>query len=300
MRTSGSRHLYISSAAAMAIIFSAVNCQARAQNQEGKDGAAKRSEAKVASSKGIIVDKKITDSEKEYYKTTMKAGDKYSSKQAKVLNQIPGVNVTAKDLQESEVKKGVSLNPITWLFKPVIRLQEQSVHLEQQIMKLTGPISALQPGILKLDNRIVSVGKEIGAVRSEIGTVEEKIENVGNQLSAMRQDITAMRVELGEIKKPIVDLQGPIVRLHDPLTKIEKPISGIDSRLVLLDKELGDLKTLLSLVLTAIFISAGIIAVGTPVAAILIWRNKAKLLPKPTPQQIKEENTLARSGDSVD
>lgn len=62
-----------------------------------------------------------------------------------------------------------------------------------------------------------------------------------------------------------------------------------------LEDQLNDLRTLMSLVLTSIFICAGLIAIGTPVAAILIWRNRHKLLPKPKPEEARQEASIGKA-----
>lgn len=201
----------------------------------------------------------VKEAQKKQAEVNLKKSDQYADDTAKAVNRIPGANVKAEDLKETTVKKkaGVNLNPFSWLFRPITRLQEQSLRLEQQMMKLTGPIAALQPGMLRLEKQIVNV--------------ESRTEKVQNQMAEMQTDISAMRQELTQIKKPIMELKEPIVALRDPLKRIEKPITGVN-------EDLNELKALLSLVLTSIYIAAAVIAFGTPVAAILIWRNKSKLL----------------------
>ena len=211
----------------------------------------------------------------------LKKSDQYAEQQAQAINRIPGVNVKAEDLKETTVKKkaGVNLNPFSWLLRPITRLQEQSIRLEQQMMKLTGPIAALQPGMLRLEKRIVSVESQTGKVQ--------------DQMRLMQTDITAMRNELGQIKKPIMELREPIVALRDPLQKIEKPVTSVN-------KDINELKTLLSLVLTSIYVAAAVIAFGTPLAAILIWRNKHKLLKPAKPDENDEEEAVKARPRAVD
>lgn len=260
-----------------------------------------RAEEKQASEK-IQVDNKLTKEEKKAGEDATQKTDQFNKSQAEAINRVPGAAVTPDDLSDKKAKKkgGFTLNPVTWLFKPVLQLQQQSVRLEQQIMKLTGPIAALQPGMLSLEKRIVGMQGQMQHVEERMGTVDQRIGKVQEQMSSMQSDISAMRQQVGEMKKPISDLRAPIVALHDPLLNIAKPVSGVELRLENLDKQLNDLKTLISLVLTAIFIAAGAIAVGTPVAAILVWRNRAKFLPKPKPSERAAEQALDRTGKLVD
>lgn len=211
----------------------------------------------------------------------LQKSDQHAADTAKAINHIPGANVKAEDLKETTVKKKASpgFNPLGWLFRPITRLQEQSLRLEQQMMKLTGPIAALQPGMLRLEKRIVSV--------------EGQTHRVQNQMALMQSDISAMRSELSQIKKPIMELRQPIEALREPLTKIEKPVTGVN-------QDLDELKTLLGLVLTSIYIAAAVIAFGTPIAAIVIWRNKHKILKPAKDDESDEEKAIAARPRPVD
>jgi len=233
----------------------------------------------------IKVDNKITNEEKQQYNNIVDQANQFIDDQVSVLNKVPGVEVNQDDLKEKK-KSGPAFNPIKWVFGPVIRLQEQSVKLEQQIMKLTGPIAALQPGMLGLESRITSMQTQLGHLEKTTGSVED-------ELTAIRQDIAAMHATLSEIKKPVTDLKGPIMSLHDPILNIEKPIVGVD-------KDLNEVKMLLRFVLTAIFVASLIIAIGTPVAAILVWRNRKKLLPEPDRDQLQEEQRIKQVTKAMD
>jgi chromosome segregation ATPase len=233
----------------------------------------------------VQVDDKVTSDEKQHYNAVVDQANQYADDQAAALNKIPGLEVTTEDLKEKK-KEGISLNPIKWLFGPVIRLQEQSVKLEQQIMKLTGPIAALQPSMLSLEKRMTSM-------QGQLGHLEETTTTVQDELVSIRKDITDMHNTLNEIKKPVTDLKGPIMSLRDPILKIEKPITGVD-------KDLGEVKTLLSLVLTSIYAAAIIIAAGTPIAAIMVWRNRQKLLPQADVKELREEEKIKQATKTMD
>jgi len=235
-------------------------------------------------------DNKLTSTEKKLSQAKAIESDKYVNEQAQAINKIPGANVSPEDLKESEVhKKGGFPNPLGWMLKPVTRLQEQSVKLEQEIMKLTGPIGSLQPSMLRLD-------KSMSSVQSQMGSMQGQITDVGSQMGSMQSDIRSMRQDLSQLKTPISDLKKPVMDLREPVLALAKPVEGVESRLVRLDRELADLKTLLTLILTSIFAAAAIIAVGTPVAAILVWRNRQKFVPATKPEEIHEENKLAAAG----
>lgn len=222
----------------------------------------------------------LKDAQKKQAEIKLQKSDQFAEEQAQAINRIPGADIKADDLKETKVKKkGLNLNPFSWLFRPITRLQEQSVRLEQQMMKLTGPIAALQPGMLRLEKRIVSVEGQTGKVQ--------------DQMALMQTDISAMRKELTEIKEPIMELKAPIEALHDPIKRIEKPITGVN-------KDLNELKALLSLVLTSIYIAAVVIAIGTPLAAILVWRNKHKIFKPAKPDEDDEEEAVRGRPNNVE
>lgn len=230
--------------------------------------------------------------DKDQHKEEVKSADTLAEEQAKVINKIPGSRVKAKDLKQAPMEKGPGLNPIGWLFSPVTKLQKQSVILQQEIMKLTGPIAALQPSMIGLNNRMTDVKGEMGRVRNSMNTVEGSIggvkgslsnvqsqmQSVQNELRRMQQDIHSMQTEMLHLRQPIEDLRGPIVSLKKPLSTLEKPISTIGSRMDSLDSQMNDLKTMLGMVLSSIYVAAALIAFGTPFAAIMIWRHRARLL----------------------
>ena len=114
-----------------------------------------------------------------------------------------------------------------------------------------------------------------------------------NQLNDIRGDIRSTQKILLDIKGPVTQLRDPILSIRDPLIAIEKPITGVD-------KDLGEVKTLLGLVLGAVFASAMIIAIGTPVAAIIVWRKRHSLLPPPTAKEAHDEEKVKQAARAVD
>jgi chromosome segregation ATPase len=298
-----------------------LNIAAEAADSQALASVSANAEAKKESVN--LSDDKITTSERSLEQRVIEKSDKYAEPQAKVVNKVPGPKVSPADLKEGTVKKKAApnLNPLSWLLRPITRLQEQSIRLEQQIIKLTGPISALQPSMLSLEDKMGGVQKSMGSMQTTIngvqGTmhrvhdkmtgVQNQIGGMHNQMAAMqhemqqiRSDIGGVRTDMSGIKKPITDLREPIMQLRGPLLAVQKPVSEVDLRLANLDRQLSDLKGLLSLILTAIFAAAALIAIGTPIAAILVWRNRQKLLPKPTPQEKLQDAKLHRAGQRID
>ena len=289
---------------------------------------------------------------------TVHDANKFANAQSAAVNSVPGVSVDSTDLKEKPVKKKMHLNPIHWVFGPVIELQEQTTRLQQQMIKLTGPIASLQPAMLTLQKQVVSVNTEIKGTNQQLQTMQGELSDVrtrmdriesginvtnrqmkgmeteikqlqGNisamqhfingtyvELQKMHPDITLVRTDMGKIREPIMKIQGPLTEMaqpigridkrlghvqtqldniSEPLHQIESPITGIGGELAGLHAEIKSLRDLLSMILTAILISAGLTIVGTPIVAILVWRNKHKLLPPPAPERRNESQTLTSS-----
>jgi hypothetical protein len=252
-------------------------------------------------------DSKVTAEEKKLDKKNAAKSDKYVNEQANVANKVPGVHVDAKDLKETDVhKSGGFPNPISWMLKPVTRLQEQSVRLEQEIMKLTGPIGSMQPAMLNLDKRMTSVEKQMGSMQGELHKVRGDMDGVTTEIQGARgsmgeivTNIKGMRNDLGGIKGPISELREPVVALRGPVLGLAKPLQGVEARLNNLDSQLNQLKLLLSLVLTSIFAAAAIVAIGTPLAAIWVWRNRHKFINMTKAEQAHEDRQLEKVGASI-
>jgi peptidoglycan hydrolase CwlO-like protein len=199
---------------------------------------------------------------------------------AKAVNKVPGVNVQGKDLQPPPPETPIrGFHPIKKMLQPVVRLEKNSVQLEQQIMKLEGPIAGLQPAMISLHKKMGAVEKKMGSVQGHIDDVGNRIEGVGTRVNdvstrmkEISQQMTAVRGDISSVRKEIGVLEGPIKDLHKPLAEVARPLLNVEQKL-------EKLAALLTTVLFAILLAAGIIAIGTPIAAILIYRNRRKLFP---------------------
>lgn len=234
--------------------------------------------------------------------------DSLAPKQTQIINTIPGPKANKEDLLQGKVEKGPGLNPFAWIFRPVTKLQAQTARLEQQVVKLTGPIAALQPSMQSLNNKMgevkdemgkvekgmttvaggmVDVGHGMGRVEKRMGGVANEMTQVQNEIKQMRVDIRSMRNEMLSLRKPIAELQQPIASLKAPVHNLAKPVSTIGKRMNSLDQQMHDLKMILNLVLSSIYVAAAIIAVGTPIAAILVWKHRQQLMKGQAPTSIE-------------
>lgn len=199
---------------------------------------------------------------------------------AQAANKVSGVDLQGKDLQPPAPEEPIhGFHPIKKMLQPIVRLEKNSVQLEQQIMKLEGPIAGLQPAMLDLHKKMGTVGNKISSMQSHIDNVGDRIDGVGSrvndvdtQMGKISGQMTAVRTDITNVSKQINKLEGPIRDLHKPLSEVAQPLSTVDQKL-------EKLAALLTTVLFAILMAAGIIAIGTPIAAVLIYRNRRKLFP---------------------
>lgn len=301
-------------------------------------------------------DSRVTPIEKKLDEAQTKAADKFAAQQAETINKVPGVEVSVEDLKEAPKKKGgFSINPIRWIFGPVIKLQEQTVRLQQQMMKLTGPIAALQPAMLTLQGRVDRMGGQLrevqadmrdvrrqmksisgrleqttqhmtgidenmGTISGQMSDVQKSLKGTHSQLLRMGPDIASVRSDIAKIRGPITKIEKPLTSIAEPITNldqqvtgvhdeikqlrspivnIQQPITSLEKQLTGLSDDISALRNLLSLVLTSIFVAALMIAVGTPIAAIFIWRAKNKILPKPKPGENSEDELATPTKKAV-
>lgn len=192
-------------------------------------------------------------------------------KMVDAVNKIDGVNVD-KEIFKAE-KKGFklgNLNPIKWVFKPIIDMQKQVVHLEKQIMRLEAPIAALQKPMVGLREDMGGVQKQMGDLRTDIGGIHDQMAGVDTRLGRVE-------LQLNKIYKPVSELKAPVLGL-------QKPVAGVNSELEQLKKDLKDLKDVVSLTSTLILVAVVgvglLIVVGTPVAAMFAWRHRTAIMKK--------------------
>ncbi len=177
---------------------------------------------------------------------------------ANIVNQVPGVKVTAKDLEPPEQPPIKGFHPIKRLLRPVENLEGMSIKLEQQIMKLEGPIAALQPPMVNLQKKMNGVDSHLEDTNNTLGKMEYRLHSVEDQVKGARTDIDSVRQEINALKEPITGLRGPLGTIAKPLEAVQ---------------------TQLNLVLLAILFTAVVIAIGTPIAAIQVYRNRHKIFP---------------------
>jgi len=195
--------------------------------------------------------------------------EKINAESVKAINKIPGIDIQAKDLtppaQDAPIK---GFHPIKRALAPIVQLEKNSVQLQQQIMRLEGPIGALQPAMNSLHNKMDKVDSRLGSMDGHIVTMDEHVSAVGVQMGGVRTDLSKMRTDLSELQAPLHSLLGPLNNVAKPLEEVRT--------------ELSDMRALLTAVLFAVIGSTIGIAIGTPLMAILIYKNRHKLFPKMT------------------
>lgn len=192
---------------------------------------------------------------------------------AKAANSVPGVKVDPKSLtpppEEPPIK---GFHPIKRALAPVVRLERNSMQLQQQIMKLEGPIAGLNSPMVGLQKHMVTVEGKMDGMQGELSKMRGKVDSVNGSMNGVQEDITAMRKEIAGLLPPINAMRGPIEKLEKPLTNVAEPLTEVRH-------ELQEMKALLATVLGAVIIGCISIAIGTPFAAFLIYKNRRKLFP---------------------
>ncbi len=206
--------------------------------------------------------------------------DKMNKETAKAVNKVPGVNIQAADLQPpAEDAPITGFHPIKKLLRPVIRLGKGAVEIQQSMMKLEGPIAGLQPSMRSLDKKLTSVDhqmvhmqKQLSNMGGNVTHINSGLDRVGSRMDEVRQDITGMTHQVKQLIIPIHALQTPLHELMEPLKDVTKPMSQVHG-------QLAELHTMLHWVLVAIVVGVLAITIGTPLAAVYVYRNRKKFFP---------------------
>lgn len=225
--------------------------------------------------------------------------EKNNKDTAAAVNRIPGANLQAKDLQPPAPEEPIrGFHPIKKMLQPIIRLQKNTIQLQQQIMKLEGPIASLQPSMLGLQKKMTSVEHKMGGMQGRIIDVGTSIDGVGTRVDNVGSQMGQISKQMTDVRSDLSKMQNEINRLNVPLKALQKPLIDVAQPLETVDQKLEKLAALLTTILFTIFAAAGIIAVGTPIAAILIYRNRRRLFPDmpdgefPVPKQVDRKQTL--------
>jgi hypothetical protein len=189
-----------------------------------------------------------------------------SQSTAQAVNQVPGVKVAPKDLESPEAAPIKGFHPIKKMLQPVENLEGMSIKLEQQIVKLEGPIASLQPPMINLQGKMTSVNDTMGKMQTQLNGVD-------SQMTGVRADLAKMRAEIS-------DLKGPILAIQKPLADVSHPLEAVETQL--------------NLVLFSILVAAIAIVIGTPMAAVLVYRYRDKLFPPSTTSTLPQGQDKTR------
>lgn len=209
-------------------------------------------------------------------------------------NQIDGVNIDPNTFKEKKKFSAGSLNPVKWIFKPIIDMQKEVVHLEKQIMRLEAPIASLQKPMIGLRSDMAAVQEEMNVMHADITDIHGGMKGVDKRLAHIES-------QLNKMYEPIIDLKNPVIAL-------EKPVNGVSKQLNTLKTDLKELKDVVSLttklILVAVVGVGLLIVIGTPVAALFAWRHRRTIMEKlgedtkgkaePTDETAAEKSESAR------
>ena len=282
-------------ACAMTLLLSASALSA--ETTKGDGGSAPAADNATAYSEKLVQKKKA---EVQQAKKTEAKQQQLAAATVKGVNNIPGVKVSQKDMAPVPEEAPIhGFHPVKKLLRPVVELEKNSVDLEKQIMRLEGPIAGLQPHMLGLQNKMGHVENKMVGMQNSIQDMNGKVSNasvsvtaVNRQMTGVRGDLSSVRQDITDLRKPITDLQRPLHDLQGPLTSVSQPLRDVY-------KELAEMKQLIKMVLVTIVIGALLTAVGTPLAAILIYRNRRKLFPNLSDQEFPVAKAADNESDRL-
>ena len=173
--------------------------------------------------------------------------EKDAARVAATVNQLPGEKVDPKDLLHPPIK---GFHPLKKIFQPLDDLETSANKLDKEATKLEKPMGDLQAPMVDLQKKMVNVDHGVGHM-------QKKLVSVSDQVTGARSDLSEVREEINRVKSPIRALQGPV-------TGVAKPLEEIQIKL--------------NVLLLFIVIFMFIVSFGTPMVAILIYKNRNKIL----------------------
>lgn len=193
-------------------------------------------------------------------------------------NQINGQHIDPKVMKKQ--KKGMgwqALNPFAWLLKPVTDTQKTVIELQKQIVRLEAPIANLQKPMVGLRDDMQQVDSTMDSVNQKMTTMHGDITKINSGMNSVDRRIAHMERQLGQMYEPIVELKNPVIALRDP-------VKGVGNQLATLKNDLKELKQVVSFtttaILAAVLMVGVLIVVGTPIAAIFVWRHRRWIMQK--------------------
>ena len=199
---------------------------------------------------------------------------------AEAMNSVPGVKVTQHDLVPPTLPPIKGFHPIKRALRPIENMQLMVVKLQQQIMRLEGPIAGL-------NTPMVGLQKQMGGVDTRLTDMQGQLKVTGSQVTGVRNDLSGVRNDMAAVRSDIEKMRAQIANLQDPLRRLEKPISNVA-------RPLEAVQAQLNWIMAAIVLTGLLIAVGTPVAGLLIYANRRRLFPS-----INERDMKAQTGPAA-
>ncbi|MDZ4836632.1 MAG: hypothetical protein SGJ27_22875 [Candidatus Melainabacteria bacterium] len=190
---------------------------------------------------------------------------------AEAVGEVDGVPLAKKDTEPE--KKGFSigdLNPLKWIFKPITDVQKEVKNLGKAITEIETPITDLQEPTVKVREQIVGVSDQVGEIRNDMTGIQGSMSNVDGKLERMEK-------KLGKIYEPIA-------ALNDPVTGIAEPVKRLQGNIHTMTGDLKGMKDVVGGTSTAILIAViGVgllIVVGSPIAAMIVWKYRSTIIKK--------------------
>lgn len=242
------------------------------------EAAAAKEEAKQAKSEAKQAAKTAAKNNKKAGGISQSEQERLDTATINASNQINGQHVDPKIMKKQKKGMGLQvLNPFAWLLKPVTDTQKTVIELQKQIVRLEAPIANLQKPMVGLREDMQQVDSTMDSVNQKMNTMHGDITKINSGMNSVDRRIAHMERQLGQMYEPIVELKNPVIALKDP-------VKGVGNQLTTLKSDLKELKQVVSFtttaILAAVLMVGVLIVVGTPIAAIFVWRHRRWIMQK--------------------
>lgn len=242
------------------------------------EAAAAKEEAKQAKSEAKQAAKTAAKNNKKAGGISQSEQERLDTATINASNQINGQHVDPKIMKKQKKGMGLQvLNPFAWLLKPVTDTQKTVIELQKQIVRLEAPIANLQKPMVGLREDMQQVDSTMDSVNEKMTTMHGDITKINSGMNSVDRRIAHMERQLGQMYEPIVELKNPVIALKDP-------VKGVGDQLTTLKSDLKELKQVVSFtttaILAAVLMVGVLIVVGTPIAAIFVWRHRRWIMQK--------------------
>jgi archaellum component FlaC len=210
----------------------------------------------------------------------------------KLSGPIAGLQPCLVDLGQRMTAIGKEMgslkDPMVEVSKQVGEVRGQLRGVDRRMDKIETNISAVTQQLIPITAAIKMIYTKLPAIREQLNIVETHLEKIETPIALLPKPLIGIEQPIKNLESEVRALHSEMSGISEPLGEIQDPVGKMSQELNILHNDIAKLTHLLNLILTAIFAAALIIAVGTPLAAFALWRNKRRQI---TAMQAQEYST---------